>query len=57
MRSKTTTQKILEFYDSLKNVDINSYTLQLKLTRKVLFLRVYNLLLIRMLKTSAKKGA
>lgn len=23
MRSKTTAQKILEFYDSLKNIDIN----------------------------------
>ena len=40
---------------ALKNIDINSYALQLKLTRKVPFLRVYNLLLIRMLKTSAKK--
>ena len=42
---------------ALKNIDINSYASQLKLTRKVAFLRVYNLLLIRMLKTSAKKGA
>lgn len=42
---------------ALKNIDINPYASQLKLTRKVPFLRVYNLLLIRMLKTSAKKGA
>mgnify|MGYP001653813554 CR=1 FL=1 len=40
---------------ALKNIDINPYASQLKLTRKVPFLRVYNLLLIRMLKTSAKK--
>ena len=40
---------------ALKNININPYASQLKLTRKVAFLRVYNLLLIRMLKTSAKK--
>ena len=40
---------------ALKNIDINSYASQLKIIRKVPFLRVYNLLLIRMLKTSAKK--
>ncbi|VTY04001.1 Uncharacterised protein [Prevotella melaninogenica] len=42
---------------ALKNIDIKPYASQLKLTRKVPFLRVYNLLLIRILKTSAKKGA
>ena len=41
-------------YD-LKNIDINSYASQLKIIRKVPFLRVYNLLIIRILKTSAKK--
>lgn len=40
---------------ALKNVDINSYASQLKIIRKVPFLRVYNLLIIRILKTSAKK--
>ena len=42
---------------ALKNIDIKSYASQKKLTRKVPFLHVYNLLLIRILKTSAKKGA
>ena len=40
---------------ALKNIDINSYDSQLKLTRKVPFLRVYNLLLIRILKNLCKK--
>lgn len=42
---------------ALKNIDINSYASQLKLTRKVPFLHVYNLLLIRILKNLCKKGA
>ena len=41
-------------YD-LRNIGINSYASQLKIIRKVPFLRVYNLLIIRILKTSAKK--
>lgn len=40
---------------ALKNVDINSYASQLKIIRKVPFLRVYNLLLIRILKNLCKK--
>ena len=40
---------------ALKNIDINPYASQLKLTRKVPFLRVYNLLLIRILKNLCKK--
>ena len=40
---------------ALKNINIKSYASQLKIIRKVLFQRVYNLLLIRMLKTYAKK--
>ena len=42
---------------ALKNIDIISDASQLKIIRKVPFLRAYNLLLIRMLKTYAKKGA
>ena len=40
---------------ALKNIDINSYASQLKIIRKVPFLRVYNLLLIRILKSLCKK--
>ena len=40
---------------ALKNIDINSYASQLKIIRKVPFLRVYNLLLIRILKNLCKK--
>ena len=40
-----------------KNIDINSYASQLKIIRKVPFLRVYNLLLIRILENLCKKGA
>lgn len=42
---------------TLKNININSYASQLKIIRKVPFLRVYNLLLIRILKNLCKKGA
>ena len=42
---------------ALNNIDINSYASQLKIIRKVPFLRVYNLLLIRILKNLCKKGA
>ena len=42
---------------ALKNINIKSYASQLKIIRKVPFLRVYNLLLIRILKNLCKKGA